>query len=440
MSMAAVHYRQPSGNGSETQLTSQSRVTANRRRYREPNEATEGGPYPIPMNIMYDRRVVRGSNYAPQLLPPMSPPEEATSENRPAKVTKRKSSTKLSKPGTPDPVLGRKHIDIQTDLYLEELTDRMPEASVDTQTDAFMDRPQTPLYVPQKSGVDVETQIMEGDLFNFDFEVEPILEVLIGKTLEQSLMEVMEEEELAAMRAHQEHFEAVRNAELIATQRMEAAEQRKLAEKARRLEQERARALAQKAAQEKVAAQTFARDYLGGLIAGVFQGLTNEGVFYDPVEREIETQFMPFLHDAVAQELRKTELARATVRALIESAVQSYAEKQRIAEEERAQEMAAEALRRAEEEQRMLAEAQAKAEAEEARASALLKALTEKGDLTEEARQEAQDEMAAEGKTGSAALLQYLIQKGVVSEESVSEVEHGPSSAETTATDEPADG
>jgi hypothetical protein len=27
--------------------------------------------------------------------------------------------------------------------------------------------------------------------------------VLIGKTLEQSLMEVMEEEELAAMRAHQ---------------------------------------------------------------------------------------------------------------------------------------------------------------------------------------------------------------------------------------------
>lgn len=66
--MAAVHYRQPSGNGSETQLTSQSRATANRRRYREPNEAPEGGPYPIPMNIMYDRRVVRGSNYAPQVL------------------------------------------------------------------------------------------------------------------------------------------------------------------------------------------------------------------------------------------------------------------------------------------------------------------------------------------------------------------------------------
>lgn len=87
----------------------------------------------------------------------------------------------------------------------------------------------------------------------------------------------------------------MRNAELIATQRMEAAEQRKLAEKARRLEQERARALAQKAAQEKVAAQTFARDYLGGLIAGVFQGLTNEGVFYDPVEREVGRKWLLLL-------------------------------------------------------------------------------------------------------------------------------------------------
>ena len=48
-----------------------------------------------------------------------------------------------------------------------------------------------------KIGVDVETQIESGDLFDFDFEVEPILEVLVGKTLEQGLMEVMEEEELA---------------------------------------------------------------------------------------------------------------------------------------------------------------------------------------------------------------------------------------------------
>jgi len=34
-------------------------------------------------------------------------------------------------------------------------------------------------------------------------KVEPILEVLVGKTLEQALIEVMEEEELEMLRKHQ---------------------------------------------------------------------------------------------------------------------------------------------------------------------------------------------------------------------------------------------
>jgi Radial spoke protein 3 len=51
--------------------------------------------------------------------------------------------------------------------------------------------------------------------------------------------QVMEEEELAAMRAHQEHFEQLRNAELVATQKMEQAERRKVEEKERRLAQAR---------------------------------------------------------------------------------------------------------------------------------------------------------------------------------------------------------
>lgn len=81
-------------------------------------------------------------------------------------------------------------MDIQTEVYLEEVTDVAPEEDAGTQTDAFLERPVTPVYVPQKSGMDKETQIEDGELFDFDFEVEPILEVLVGKTLEQGLMEV----------------------------------------------------------------------------------------------------------------------------------------------------------------------------------------------------------------------------------------------------------
>ena len=86
---------------------------------------------------------------------------------------------------------------------MEELSDKVPEAIAATQTDAFLNRAPSPLFIPQKSGIDVATQVYEGELFDFDFEVVPILEILVGKTIEQSLMEVHEEEELHVLRKHQ---------------------------------------------------------------------------------------------------------------------------------------------------------------------------------------------------------------------------------------------
>jgi hypothetical protein len=68
------------------------------------------------------------------------------------------------RPRSPEAVEGRKHIDVQTELYLEELSDRVEEADVECQTDAFLDRPPSPLFVPAKTGVDVFTQILEGDV------------------------------------------------------------------------------------------------------------------------------------------------------------------------------------------------------------------------------------------------------------------------------------
>merc|ERR550532_178151 len=141
------------------------------------------------------------------------------------------------RPGTPEPVPGRKHMDIQTDSYLEELTERTVEFEAETQTDFLLDRPPSPLFMPAKIGCDVETQIEEGDLFDFDVECEPVLEVLVGKTLEQSMMEVLEEEELESLRRHQEDFEKRRNAELLEVQRMEAAEKRRQDEVERRMRQ-----------------------------------------------------------------------------------------------------------------------------------------------------------------------------------------------------------
>jgi len=65
---------------------------------------------------------------------------------------------------TPEAVEGRQHVDVQTELYLEELTDHVEEADVECQTDAFLDRPPTPLFIPAKTGVDSETQILDGEV------------------------------------------------------------------------------------------------------------------------------------------------------------------------------------------------------------------------------------------------------------------------------------
>jgi hypothetical protein len=137
---------------------------------------------------MYDRRIVRGNTYAQNILPAVSTYHTAQDskshltktiasqsaqpdpieiqrqqEARRRAIAKKRAKQQL-RPKSPEPVEGRKHIDVQTELYLEELSDRVEEADVDCQTDAFLDRPPSPMFVPAKTGKDIATQILEGDV------------------------------------------------------------------------------------------------------------------------------------------------------------------------------------------------------------------------------------------------------------------------------------
>ncbi len=105
--------------------------------------------------------------------------------------------------GTPPPIRGRSHAWTETDEFVETITDKPPRYEVQSQTDFIMEKPLPRLFMPTLTGKNVETQIWDGDLFDFDDEVEPILSVILGKTIEQSQMEVLEEEELKAMKREQ---------------------------------------------------------------------------------------------------------------------------------------------------------------------------------------------------------------------------------------------
>ena len=70
--------------------------------------------------------------------------------------------------------------------------------------DYYIDKPPDAVYIPDEEGVDKAIQLnnVDPDLFDFNLEVAPILQVLVGKSLEQARIEVIEEFESAKLAKH----------------------------------------------------------------------------------------------------------------------------------------------------------------------------------------------------------------------------------------------
>ncbi|XP_031717683.1 radial spoke head protein 3 homolog [Anarrhichthys ocellatus] len=303
-------------------FSSRPRPVENRSRYKEPPTEQTHSTYG---NIMYDRRVVRGNTYVQHIIPIIAQPdtvEVQIQQQIRRRALARKQARGQLRTNTPEAVQGRKHIDVQTEQYLEELSDIIVAKDIECQTDDFLDRPTTPLFIPAKSGKDVETQIEEGELFDFDREVQPVLELLVGKTIEQSLGEVMEEEELACLRAQQRAFKELRNNELAEVLRLQEQERRRSEEKERRIAHQKEVLKKEKEVAEKIAARACSKQYLSDLLPAVFTSLRGHGYFYDPVEKDIETNFIPWLMDEVNNSLEWRYTARNLLDNIIHDVVQ----------------------------------------------------------------------------------------------------------------------
>ncbi|XP_054617815.1 radial spoke head protein 3 homolog isoform X2 [Dunckerocampus dactyliophorus] len=304
-------------------FSSRPRPVENRSKYRElPTEKAHSSNYG---NIMYDRRVIRGNTYAQRFMSAMVHDDlfeiQRQQEMR-RRAMARKKTREPQRSATPDAVHGRQHNGVQTELYLEELSYIIEVSHTESQTDPLLDRPASPLFIPAKSGKDVATQIEDGELFDFDREVQPLLEVLVGKTIEQSLLEVMEEEELACLRAQQRAFEEMRNAELAEVQRLQEQDRRRREEKERRISQQQEALKREQETAEKIAARAYTHHYLADLVPTVFKSLRTHGFFHDPVEKDIETTFFPWLMAEVHSNLEKRNTARQLLDTLIHDVVQ----------------------------------------------------------------------------------------------------------------------
>ncbi len=67
----------------------------------------------------------------------------------------------------------------------------------DIEPDYYIDLAPDAIFVPDIDGVDKQNYVDTMSVFDFEMETRPILQVLIGKALDQAQVEVIEEWELS---------------------------------------------------------------------------------------------------------------------------------------------------------------------------------------------------------------------------------------------------
>lgn len=113
------------------------------------------------------------------------------------------------------------------------------------------------------------------------------MEVLVGKTIEQALVEVLEEEELAALREQQRRFLEIRAAEIVEAQRLEERERRWQAEKVRRMQDYEEGMQIQTEMEERIAGAVLTQGYMADLLPSVLEGLEEDGFLTDSIKQGI---------------------------------------------------------------------------------------------------------------------------------------------------------
>jgi len=283
-------------------------------------------------NVMHDKRVVRGNTYAAQ-IPTATQTQILQQEAQRMQRLQRQANLRRKQMAQHQaqianelkPVDGRAHMEVQTDDYLEELDNAVFEEEVGTQTDPVDERPAPEVFPhPYKiTGVDQETYIEEGELFDFMEEVEPILQTLTGKALDYGLEEVLEEEELKVLWNYRNQFETNKAEVAAGVEAMEEEALRFNEEKEKRLNEERARLKKEQELTKKIACITKARHFLANLSNHCFLDLQKNGVFFDPANHAVDREFFPWVKEAVNQRLSLLANSRESLGNTVVKAVES---------------------------------------------------------------------------------------------------------------------
>jgi hypothetical protein len=259
-------------------------------------------------SLASDPRVFRGSTVAVRTSTEEAKPTRHRTFHKPKEIEPRPFDIPLPPP---------ERVPVDLDVHL--LAPEVPVfvAQSESQTDVFLPEPPEPEYVPRKTGIDASTQIYAGDLFSFDVEVAPILDVLVTKTLEQALTEVDDEDELANVAKFKEEW-GRRQRNLVADwEQTVKVERERAAEKERVLAAAKARKKRELALMTKLAAKRNAEQYLRGVTQAATKDLLKVGHFPEKLEGLLGQEFWPWVMQKVdevhAEKLGAQNLLNATL-------------------------------------------------------------------------------------------------------------------------------
>lgn len=184
---------------------------------------------------------------------------------------------------------------VETD-EIKEYHPKEETIEVGLQTRDHLDQPLEWDFKPTVETEDFASEIKKGDLFDFDEEVEPIVNVLLYKTLEESRMEVLEEEEIKEMKQQELEFEKIRNRELIQVQKLENREKRRNEEIDRRNIEKEISLQMRKIFHQKLISRVYSKNLLNHLTHNTLSALKDQGLLKNPLINEYQTKLLPLLY------------------------------------------------------------------------------------------------------------------------------------------------
>ena len=169
------------------------------------------------------------------------------------------------------------------------------------QTDPLPPPPQPVLIWHKKTGIDVECQIEDGDLFNFDEEVKPLVHIIVSKTLEDARREVLEEEELKHIMEQQEKYRKLNEYNSIRIKEIEENEKKRFEEHKRKKELKGNRIQLTKIFQKKLQSRMKAKQYISKLKLDTYNSLGQKKVFKNKEDNYYFTDLLPEMQSLVEE-------------------------------------------------------------------------------------------------------------------------------------------